>query len=78
MHHRLFAESGGSIKFSQSGELLAAVNQMDSVLKVVHMPTLQQRLSAKVVLPTKITWHYRFPLVCLGDDTKLCFWKVTM
>lgn len=77
VYHRLFTESGGCIKFSQTGELLAAVNQMNSMFKVIHVPTLQQRLSAKVGLPTRMTWHYRFPVVCLGDDTKLCFWKIT-
>lgn len=76
--HRLYTESGGHIRFSQSGDLIASVNHLDSVLKVVHVPTLQQRLSAKVVLPTKINWHYRFPFVCLGDDNKLRFWKVVM
>ncbi|KAG5876269.1 hypothetical protein JTB14_013006 [Gonioctena quinquepunctata] len=71
----IFMENGGHIKFSPQGELIAAVNSLDKVLRVVHVKTQAGKLSANVTLPTNVCWHYRYPLVCIGDDFKLCFWK---
>ncbi|VEN59338.1 unnamed protein product [Callosobruchus maculatus] len=74
-HNIFFNENGGNIKFSPQGELVAAVNSLDSSMKIIHVKSQTVKLTASVALPTNITWHYRYPLVCLGDDYRLCFWK---
>ncbi|CAH0560041.1 unnamed protein product [Brassicogethes aeneus] len=73
----LFPENGGSIKFSPQAELLAATNSLEGTLKVVHVKSQATKLAANLTLPTNVSWHYRYPLVCVGDDRKLCFWKVS-
>ncbi|CAG9856616.1 unnamed protein product [Phyllotreta striolata] len=73
----LFSKNGGQIKFSPLGELVAGINNLDQMLKVFHVKSESIKLSASVTLPSNICWHYRYPLVCIGDDSKLCFWKVT-
>ncbi|XP_023011543.1 nuclear pore complex protein Nup37 [Leptinotarsa decemlineata] len=73
----LFTENGGNVKFSPQGELIAAVNSLDRTLKIVHVRSQAGKLTASVTLPTNVCWHYRYPLVCIGDDYKLCFWKVS-
>ncbi|XP_066252618.1 nucleoporin Nup37 [Euwallacea similis] len=73
----LFSENGGNIKFSPQGELVAAVNSLDGSLKAVHTITQSLKLTASVSLPTNVQWHLHYPVVCVGDDTKLCFWKIT-
>lgn len=73
----LFPENGGTIKFSPQGELLAAVNSLDGSLKVVHTLTQTLKLSASLSLPSNVQWHFYYPLVCVGDDSKLCFWKIS-
>ncbi|XP_065158113.1 nucleoporin Nup37 [Atheta coriaria] len=72
----LFTQHGGSLRFSALGELVAAVNKLEGSLKVVHIHTLQQRLNVPIQLPTNVTWHSRLPVLCVGDDRRLCFWKV--
>ncbi|XP_030763633.1 nucleoporin Nup37 [Sitophilus oryzae] len=72
----LFSENGGHIKFSPQGELLAAVNSLDGTIKVIHTLTQTVRLTANVSLPSNLEWHYHYPIVCIGDDSKLCFWRV--
>lgn len=72
----LFPENGGTVKFSPQGELLASVNSLDGSLKVIHTMTQSLKLNATVTLPTNVQWHYHYPIVCVGDDTKLCFFKV--
>ncbi|KAJ8964037.1 hypothetical protein NQ314_005177 [Rhamnusium bicolor] len=73
----IFPENGGSIKFSPHGELIAGVNSLDGSLKIIHVKSQALKLTASVTLPTNVCWHYRSPVVCIGDDTKLCFWKVS-
>lgn len=73
----IFPENGGHIKFSPQGELVASVNSLDGSMKVLHVKTQAVKLTASVILPTNVCWHYRYPLVCIGDDYNLCFWKVT-
>ncbi|XP_028132214.1 nucleoporin Nup37 [Diabrotica virgifera virgifera] len=73
----LFPENGGRIAFSPQAELVAAVNSLDSTLKVFHVRSQAVKLTAGLTLPTNVCWHYRYPLICVGDDFKLCFWKVT-
>ncbi|XP_050301561.1 nucleoporin Nup37 [Anthonomus grandis grandis] len=73
----LFPENGGTIKFSPQGELVAAVNNLDGSLKVVHTVTQHQKLNVSLSLPSNVQWHYHYPIVCVGDDMKLCFWKVS-
>ncbi|ENN79592.1 nucleoporin Nup37 [Dendroctonus ponderosae] len=73
----LFPENGGTMKFSPQGELLAAVNSLDGSLKVLHTTTQCLKLNVSVTLPTNVQWHFHYPLVCIGDDTKLCFWKIS-
>lgn len=73
----LFLENGGNLKFSSHGELIAAVNCLDNHLKILHVKGQVVKLTASVTLPTNVCWHYRYPLVCIGDDYNLCFWKVT-
>ncbi|XP_057651980.1 nucleoporin Nup37 [Diorhabda carinulata] len=73
----LFPENGGCIQFSPQGELIAAVNSLDGSLRIFHVKSQAVKLTAGVTLPTNLCWHYRYPLVCIADDFKLCFWKVT-
>lgn len=58
-------------------ELVVTVNRLEGSVKVSHVNTQQQRLSALAALPCNISWHFRLPVFCLGDDTKLCFWKIS-
>lgn len=67
---------GGHVKWSPLGEMVASVNILEGLLKVSHTQSHQQLLNTRVSLPTNLAWHYRYPLVCTGDDTKLLFWKV--
>lgn len=73
----LCTESGGYLRFGHVNELIGVVNQLDATLKVLHIPTMQERLNVQVCLPSNLTWHFRFPIVCIGDDGRLCFWKVS-
>lgn len=73
----LFSENGGFIKFSPQGEHLAAVNSLEGSLKVLRTLTQNVKLNVTLSLPTNVEWHYRYPLVCIGDDSKLCFWKIS-
>lgn len=73
----VFPENGGNVKFSSQGELLAAVNCLGNSLKILHVKSQVVKFTANVTLPTNVCWHYRYPLVCIGDDYTLCFWKVS-
>ncbi|XP_068908230.1 nucleoporin Nup37 [Tenebrio molitor] len=73
----LFTEAGGYIRFSPFGELIAAVNNLESTLKVVHVHNNQLKLTVPVTLPSNVSWHCRCPIVCVGDYMTLSFWKVT-
>lgn len=57
-------------------DLIGLVNRLAGTLKVVRMQNQQLKVCAKVNIPTNISWHFRLPYICLGDDTKLCFWKI--
>lgn len=72
----VFSENGGHTRFSPQAELIATVNSLDGSLKVVHTTTQTLKLSSNVVLPTNVQWHYHYPIVCVGDDTRLCFWRI--
>ncbi|XP_022901719.1 nucleoporin Nup37 [Onthophagus taurus] len=72
----IYTESGGDLKFNMSGEFLAIVNKLENSIKVFHVQTQQERLNATLSSPTNITWHFRYPLICVGDDRKLNFWKI--
>ncbi|XP_060530158.1 nucleoporin Nup37 [Cylas formicarius] len=72
----VFSENGGQVRFSPHEELYATVNSLEGSLKVFHIKTQTIKLSVSVCLPTNIQWHYHYPLICVGDDSKLCFWKV--
>lgn len=72
----IFTESGGNIKFSAFGELIAAVNNLGGNLKVINLQTNQIKLSVPVTLSTNIAWHSRCPIVCVGCYTKLNFWRI--
>lgn len=74
----LFTEKGGFLRFSPLGELVAAVNSLEGTFKVVDANSQQPRLLVKVNQPTNVAWHFRYPLVCLGDDTKLYFWRAVV
>ncbi|KAJ8932453.1 hypothetical protein NQ318_019387 [Aromia moschata] len=76
-NNMIFPENGGDIKFSRQGELVAAVNSLDGSLKIVHVKSQAIKLTGSVTLPTNVCWHYRCPIVCVGDDNKLCFWQVS-
>lgn len=73
----LFLENGGNVKFSPQGELIAVVNSLDNLLKVLHVKSQAVKLIANLTLPTNVCWHYRYPLICIGDDFNLCFWKIS-
>lgn len=64
------------MKFNQDGNLIAVVNSLSFNLKVIQHENNQIKLNTQVTLPTNVTWHFRLPLVCVGDDRHLCFWKV--
>lgn len=64
------------MQFSPLGDLVATVNSLASCVKVTQLQNGQTKLDAKVMLPTNVTWHFRLPLICVGDDRTLCFWKI--
>ncbi|KAF5285623.1 hypothetical protein FQR65_LT13104 [Abscondita terminalis] len=72
----IHAVNGGTVKINSSGELLASVNKLEGCLKVSLVNSQQQRLLVNVKLPSNIAWHFRLPLLCIGDDNKLCMWNI--
>lgn len=69
-------EDGGHIKFNQEGNMVAVINSLSFNLKVTHLQSNQMKLNVPVLLPTNVSWHFRLPVVCVGDDRHLCFWKI--
>lgn len=72
----IFTEFGGHVKFSPQGEYLALTNSLEGYLKIIHVNTQQQKISAKLKLLTNPSWHYKYPLLCVPDGGKLNFWKL--
>ncbi|KAB0800098.1 hypothetical protein PPYR_07978 [Photinus pyralis] len=73
----LHTADGGYLKINATGELVAFVNRLEGYVKVAMVNSQQQRLCASLDLPTSLTWHFRLPLLCVANDNKLCFWKVS-
>ncbi|KAL3265887.1 hypothetical protein HHI36_010078 [Cryptolaemus montrouzieri] len=71
-------EAGGSLKFSPHGELIAALNPLEGTLKIFKTNSHEQQFSTFINLPTNFCWHYRYPIICAGDDNKFCIWKVNI
>jgi len=70
-------EGGQLLRFSQLSEhYIATVGQSDLQLKVTHVKSKHPALTALLQLVGGLTWHFRLPYVCAGNDRKLCFWKV--
>nr|XP_008191668.2 PREDICTED: nucleoporin Nup37 [Tribolium castaneum] len=72
----VFTEAGGFVRFNSFGNLVAAINSLDSTLKIVDCQINQMKLSVPVTLPSNVSWHCRYPIVCVGDYMTLTFWKV--
>ncbi|XP_017772692.1 PREDICTED: nucleoporin Nup37 [Nicrophorus vespilloides] len=72
----IYSSNGGNIKFSAFGELVACVNKLECSLKVTHTRTMQLKFSTFISLPTNVCWHFKLPILCLGDDKHLCLWKI--
>ncbi|KAF5302276.1 hypothetical protein FQA39_LY10315 [Lamprigera yunnana] len=68
--------NGGSIKINSFGELVASVNRLEGCAKVSLISSQQQRLMMPIKLATSATWHFRLPILCIPDDSKLCFWNI--
>lgn len=70
-------EGGQLLRFSQlSDQYIATVGQADLQLKVTYIKSKHPALTASLQLVGGLTWHFRLPYVCVGNDRKLCFWKV--
>ncbi|XP_069685180.1 nucleoporin Nup37 [Periplaneta americana] len=70
-------EGGQLLRFSQlSDQHIATVGQPDLQLKITHIKTKHPVLTASLQLIGGLTWHFRLPYVCVGNDRKLCLWKV--
>lgn len=69
--------NGGHLSFNSTGELVATVNACEGAIKVVLMQNQQQRLSAQLMLASNPVWHFRLPILCVAEDNKLRFWKVS-
>lgn len=69
-------EDGGYMKFNQEGNLVAIMCPLAFNFKVFQLQNSQLKLNVPVLLPTNVTWHFRLPVVCIGDDRDLCFWKI--
>ncbi|XP_045479741.1 nucleoporin Nup37 [Harmonia axyridis] len=72
----VFTEAGGYLKFSPQGDLIAALNPLEGTLKVFKTRLLELKFSTFISLATNFCWHYKYPLICVGDDSKFCIWKV--
>ncbi|KAK5643283.1 hypothetical protein RI129_007128 [Pyrocoelia pectoralis] len=73
----LHTVDGGYLKINGTGELVAFVNRLEGFVKVALINSQQQRLCASLDLPTSLSWHFRLPLLCVANDNKLCFWKIS-
>ncbi|PSN45603.1 Nucleoporin Nup37 [Blattella germanica] len=70
-------EGGQLLKISHLSDLhVATVGRPDMQLKVTHIKSKQPVLTASLQLIGGLTWHFRLPYVCVGNDRKLCLWKV--
>ncbi|KAK2160366.1 hypothetical protein LSH36_135g05026 [Paralvinella palmiformis] len=56
--------------------LLATTGQPNCQVKVISMPGNQTLLTRKHVISSGLSWHYRLPLVAVGGDKKVHFYKV--
>ncbi|KAK9873054.1 hypothetical protein WA026_020788 [Henosepilachna vigintioctopunctata] len=72
----IFTEAGGYLKFCPQGEFVAALNPLERNLKVVKLNSQEQQFSTFMKLPTNFCWHFKYPIICAGDDNKLCVWKI--
>lgn len=72
----IHVDGGGHMQFSPLGNLVATVNCLSSTLKVTQLQNGQTKLDVQAMLPTNCTWHFRLPIVCIGNDRNLCFWKI--
>lgn len=72
----VFTEAGGYLKFSPQGDLIAVLNPLEGTLKVYTPKMLELQFSTFINLPTNFSWHYKYPLICVGDDSKFCIWKI--
>lgn len=64
----LFTENGGSVKFSGLNELIGSLNNLEGTLKVCKLGSSQQIIfSTTVNLPSNFCWHFKYPIICLGD-----------
>lgn len=72
----IHVDGGGHMQFSPLGNLVATVNSLASCMKVTQLQNGHTKLNTSVLLPTNATWHFRLPIVCIGDDRTLCFWRI--
>lgn len=72
----LYVEGGIVLKFLSSNEyLIATIGRPDNILKITNLRTKQVVLSADLQLYGGLSWHYKLPYVCAGNDREVHFWR---
>lgn len=75
----LYVEGGLFVKFSPASEnLVATLGRPENTVKITNLKSKQPILSAKLKLPGGLSWHYKLPYICAGNDRELYFWRVNM
>nr|CAD7599906.1 unnamed protein product [Timema genevievae] len=70
-------EGSECVKFSPlNHSYIATIGQPKHQLKITHLASPHPILVTNLQLTGGLTWHYRLPYVCVGNDRKLCMWKI--
>ncbi|XP_046673013.1 nucleoporin Nup37 [Homalodisca vitripennis] len=69
---------GNSLRYShQSEHHIATVGRPDNTLKVTHVNMKHPVCNATMTLAGGLSWTFRLPYVCVGQDRSVCFWRVS-
>nr|CAD7263576.1 unnamed protein product [Timema shepardi] len=70
-------EGSECVRFSPlNHSYIATIGQPKHQLKITHLASPHPILVTNLQLTGGLTWHYRLPYVCVGNDRKLCMWKI--
>nr|CAD7195511.1 unnamed protein product [Timema douglasi] len=71
-------EGSECVRFSPlNHSYIATIGQPKHQLKITHLASPHPILVTNLQLTGGLTWHYRLPYVCVGNDRKLCMWKIS-
>lgn len=75
----LHLEGGQTIKFFPGAEhAIASIGRPDNRVKVTNLKSKQTVLTGKLQLVGGLSWHYKLPYVCAGNDRELWFWRANI